>query len=135
MESFKMRLLFILAVLLMYSESVKSQELDTLYLQIPKNRDTITYKRIVKFDENTKLYHVRDYFENGQIQMDATYSALDKFFKEDVQCNYHSNTKQGLYQTWYKSGLPEIRCSFVDGKFHGQREMWYSNGQLSEKSN
>jgi hypothetical protein len=130
-----MRLLFILAVFLMDSASVKSQELDTLYLQIPKNRDTVTYKRIVKFDENTKLYHVRDYFENGQIQMDATYSDLDRFIKEDVQCNYHSNTKQGLYQTWYKSGLPEIRCSFVDGKFHGQREMWYSNGQLSEKSN
>ena len=118
----------------MLTENIKSQEIDTLILHIPKNRDTIIYKRIVEFDKNTKLYHVRDYYKNGQLQMDATYSALDKFFKEEYQCNYHSNTKQGLYQTWYENGLPDIRCTYVDGRFHGQKEEWYSNGQIGERS-
>jgi pimeloyl-ACP methyl ester carboxylesterase len=129
-----MRNLFFLAILIVLSENMKSQEIDTLFLHIPKNKDTITYKRIVEFDENTKLYHVRDYYKNGQIQMDATYSALDKFFKEEYQCNYHSNTKQGLYQTWYKNGMPDTRCTFVDGRFQGQKEEWYPNGQIGEKS-
>ena len=130
-----MRYIILSILLCVISWNVKSQEIDTLFLQIPKNRDTITYKRIVEFNNNTKLYHVRDYFENGQIQMDATYSALDKNFKEKVQCNYHSNTKQGLYQTWYENGLPEYRSNFVDGRFDGPREEWYSNGQIGERSN
>ena len=129
-----MRNLFFLTILIMLSGNIKSQEIDTLFLHIPKKRDTITYKRIIEFDENTKLYHVRDYYKNGQIQMDATYSALDKFFKEEYQCNYHSNTKQGLYQTWYKNGLPDTRCTYVDGRFHGQKEEWYPNGQIGERS-
>jgi len=130
-----MRYLFFSIALFLISGNGKSQEIDTLFLHILKNRDTITYKRIVEFDVNTKLYHVRDYYENGQIQMDASYSALDKYFKEEYQCNYHSNTKQGLFQTWYKNGLPDTQCNYVDGRFHGQREEWYSNGQISERSN
>ena len=130
-----MRYLFLSIVLFLISGNANSQEIDTLFLHILKNRDTITYKRIVEFDINSKLYHVRDYYENGQIQMDATYSALDKYFKEEYQCNYHLNTKQGLCQTWYKNGLPNTRCNYVDGRFHGPREEWYPNGQISEKSN
>ena len=134
MELFKRSHLFLLAILIMLTENIKSQEIDTLFLHISKNRDTIIYKRIVEFDNNTKLYHVRDYYKNGQIQMDATYSALDKFFKEEYQCNYHSNTKQGLYQTWYKNGVPDTRCTYVDGRFQGQKEEWYRNGQIGERS-
>lgn len=130
-----MKYLVFTIVLLIFSGFVKSQENDTLYLHIRKNRDTIIYKRIVEFDDNTKLYHVRDYYESGQIQMDATYSALDKNFKEKIQCNYHSNTKQGLYQTWYENGKKDSRCNYVDGRYHGLCEEWYSNGQLAERSN
>ena len=129
-----MRFTILIIIFLLISGYLKSQEIDTFLLHYPINKDTIIYKRIIEFDESTKLYHVKDYFENGQIQMDASYSAFDKHFKEKIQCNYHSNTKQGLYQTWYENGQRDSRCNFVDGRFHGQREEWYSNGQISERS-
>lgn len=130
-----MKYIILSIILLIISDNVKSQDIDTLFLHIPHNRDTIIYKRIVEFNDNTKLYHVRDYYETGQIQMDATYSKLDKNFKEKLQCNYHSNTKQGLYQSWYENGQLSFRCNYVNGRFHGQREFWYSNGQITERSN
>ena len=46
---------------------------------------TVFFVRSVRFDEKDQLYHVRDFFENGQIQMDATYSSLNKQIKEDYQ--------------------------------------------------
>lgn len=59
----------------------------------------MVYKRIVRFDDDNRLYHVEDYFDNGQIQMKGTYSSFDKTIKENYWCNYKYNTKQGLYQT------------------------------------
>jgi hypothetical protein len=51
---------------------VKAQDIDTCILKYAASKyDTIIYKRIIEFDKNNKIYHVRDYFENGQIQMDA----------------------------------------------------------------
>jgi len=97
-----------------------------LHHPISKN-DTIIYKRIIRFDKHKNLYHVRDYFENGQIQMQGTYSSFDRDMKENYWCNYRTNTKQGLYQTWYKNGQLESRCNFIDGKFDGQMEEWHSN--------
>jgi hypothetical protein len=54
---------------------------------------TIVFVGNVRFDEKDQLYHVQDFFENGQIQMDATYGSLNKQIKEDYQCNYRANTK------------------------------------------
>lgn len=49
--------------------TIKAQEVDTCYLRVPISKnDTIVYKRIVQFDKKDCLYHVRDYFPNGQIQ-------------------------------------------------------------------
>jgi hypothetical protein len=85
--------------------AIKAQEVDTFYLHIPiSQNDTIIYKRIIQCDKHEHLYHVKDYFENAQIHMDAFYSSFDKQIKEDIQCNYHSNTKEGLYQEWFDSG-------------------------------
>ena len=114
---------------------LKAQEIDTFYLHQPISKyDTIIYKRIIQFDNKERLYHVEDYFENGQIQMKGSYSAFDKSIKAKYWCNYRTNTKQGLYQTWYMNGRLESRCNFVDGKFHGQMEEWFANGQIRRKS-
>ncbi|MDD4644493.1 MAG: prolyl oligopeptidase family serine peptidase [Bacteroidales bacterium] len=111
-----------------------AQETDTVYLPVAISKnETILYKRIIEFNQATKLYHVRDYFDNGQIQMDGTYSKLDRNFKENYWCNYHTNIKQGLYQTWYKNGQPESCYHFIDGKKNGLCEEYYSNGQISTK--
>ena len=62
--------------------AIKAQVVDTFYLRIPISKnDTIIYKRIIQFDNNDSLYHIRDYFPNGQIQMEGTYSSFDKSIK------------------------------------------------------
>jgi hypothetical protein len=53
--------------------------------------------RHVRFDAKDLLYHVQGFFESWQIQMDATYGALNKQVKEDYQCNYSGSTKEGEY--------------------------------------
>ena len=131
----KMKNIILILSLIIFTCSVQAQEVETFYLLHPISKnDTVIYKRIVRFDKNNGIYHVRDYFENGQIQMQGTYSSFNKNIKENYWCNYSKNTKQGLYQTWYKNGQLESRSNFIDGKFHGQMEEWYSNGQLSQRS-
>ena len=50
--------------------AIKAQEVDTFYLHIPiSQNDTIIYKRIIQCDKHEHLYHVKDYFENAQIQI------------------------------------------------------------------
>jgi len=112
---------------------LNAQQIDTFVLHHPISKyDTIVYKRLIRFDKEEKLYHVEDYFENGQIQMKGTYSSFDKTIKENYWCNYKTNTKQGLYQTWYINGNPECRYNYVDGKHIGLSEEFYSSGQISD---
>lgn len=82
-----------------------SQYSDTIFLHYALSKgDTIIYKRIVSFNSETKLYSVKDFYESGQIQMKANYSSFDKHLKEDYQCNFRSNTKEGRYEEWYSNG-------------------------------
>ena len=105
------------------------QEIDTVFLRLKISKDhEICYKRLVSFDEQSQLYFVRDYFENGQIQMEGHYSVLDKKFKEEIQCNYHTNTKEGLYKTWYYNGQIEFKGKYTHGLRDGFCEYWYVNG-------
>ena len=117
--------------------AINAQEVDTFYLpfQISKN-DTIIYKRIVQFDNNDSLYHVRDYYPNGQIQMEGTYSSIDKSIKEEsLWCNYKTNTKEGEFKVWYKNGQIESKTNYLNGLRHGLHEYWYSNGQRESIQN
>lgn len=115
---------------------LQAQDIDTLILKqgVSKN-DTIIYKRIIEFNRNSKLYHVRDYFENGQIQMDAFYSSFDKNVKEDYQCNYHSNTKEGKYMEWYDNGQIEFTGNYKNGLRNGLCLSWYKSGQKEADEN
>jgi hypothetical protein len=75
-----------------------AQERDTFTLnyEVSKNK-MIIYKRVIDYNLTNRLNHVKDYFENGQIQMDAFFSAFDKHIKEESQCNYRSY-KGGIIQ-------------------------------------
>jgi pimeloyl-ACP methyl ester carboxylesterase len=118
-------------------EAVKAQEVDTFYLHFPiSNNDTIIYKRMVQFDNNDGLYHVRDYYPNGQIQMEGTYSHFDNRIKEEsLWCNYRTNTKEGEFKEWYENGQIESKTHFLNGLRHGLLEYWYFNGQREAKLN
>ena len=119
------------AVILMIFSMVllQAQDIDTFFLKYgASKKDTIIYKRIIEFDNNSKLYHVRDYFENGQIQMDAYYSSFDRKIKEGSQCNYWSNTKEGVYKSWFANGQPEYTATYKNGLINGLSTYWYKDG-------
>ncbi len=113
-----------------------AQETDTLMLrQALSKSDTVVYTRIVRFDSSDSLFHVQDYLPSGQIQMDAAYSALDKTIKEEYQCNYRTNTKQGGYREWYDNGQIEYDAGFRNGLRDGVSRSWYPNGRLEAEEN
>jgi hypothetical protein len=115
---------------------IQAQTMDTCYLKcgVSKN-DTVIYKRVIELNKKTNIYHVRDYFENGQIQMDAFYSSFDKNVKEGSQCNYRSNTKQGVYKKWFDNGQLEYAGNFQNGLHHGLCTSWYRNGIKEAEEN
>ena len=66
---------FLIILLFICLAAIKAQVVDTFYLHIATSKnDTIIYKRIIQFDTSDSLYHVQDYFPNGQIQMEGTYN-------------------------------------------------------------
>jgi predicted esterase len=115
---------------------IKAQNIDTFYLRYGVSKyDTVVYKRIIEFNISSKTYQVKDYFENGQIQMDAFYSSFDKNIKEGSQCNYRSNTKEGLYKKWFENGQPEYTGTYKQGVTNGLSESWYKNGIKESEEN
>jgi hypothetical protein len=113
-----------------------AQNTETIVLRYAASKyDTIVYKRVIELNRNTNLYHVRDYFENGQIQMDAFYSSLDKQIKEEPQCNYLTNTKEGEYKQWYRDGQVEFVGHYIGGVKNGSTSSWYKNGQKESDEN
>jgi hypothetical protein len=98
----------------------QAQETETYVLrQTVSNRETIVCTRVIEFDGQKRLFHVRGYHENGRLQMDAFYSSLDRQVKEDYQCNYRSNTKEGLYKEWYRNGRTRFTGHFNRGLLNG----------------
>lgn len=114
----------------------EAQDTDTFILRYAVSKfETVVYKRVIQFDKEKALSHVRDYFENGRIQMEASYSSFDKHIKEEYQCNYRSNTKEGRYKQWYENGQIEYAGSFKNGLRNGPSTSWYVNGQKEAEEN
>jgi predicted esterase len=120
----------LLIVLLSSCGWLNAQDDGVFVLSCAKSKnETISYKRVIRFVKEKKLWHVRDYFENGQMQMEAYYSAFDRNIKEDYQCNYRTNTKEGEYRQWYRNGQIEYSGIFAKGLQVGPSTSWYENGQ------
>jgi pimeloyl-ACP methyl ester carboxylesterase len=114
----------------------QAQETETYVLsQAVSNRETIVYKRVIHFDSQTRLFHVRDYYEDGQVQMDAFYTSFDKRVKEEYQCNYRSNTKEGPYKEWHRNGRTRFEGHFTRGVLNGASTAWYESGQKEAEEN
>jgi pimeloyl-ACP methyl ester carboxylesterase len=108
----------------------QAQEAETYILrQAVSNRETIVYTRVIRFDGQKRLFHVQDYYPDGRIQMDAFYTSFDKRVKEDLQCNYRSNTKEGPYTEWHRNGRVRFQGHFTHGRLDGPSTAWYESGQ------
>jgi len=114
----------------------QAQDTETYVLhQAVSNRETIVYRRVIRFDSQTRLFHVQDYYEDGQVQMDAFYTSFDKRVKEEYQCNYRSNTKDGPYREWHRNGRMRFEGHFTRGVSNGVSTAWYENGQKESEEN
>ena len=114
----------------------QAQETETYVLrQTVSNRETIVYRRVIQFDGQKRLFHVRDYYENGRLQMDAFYASFDKRVKEDYQCNYRSNTKEGPYTEWHRNGRIRFKGRFTRGLLNGAGTAFYESGQKEAEEN
>lgn len=115
---------------------VQAQEPETYVLrQAVSNRETIVYTRVIRFDDQKHLFRVQDYAENGRIQMDAFYTSFDKRVKEELQCNYRSNTKEGPYTEWHRNGRMRFEGRFTRGRLNGTSTAWYESGQKESEQN
>jgi pimeloyl-ACP methyl ester carboxylesterase len=130
-----MKQLATILILILSSVGLYAQTTDTFLLHYPISKyDTIVYKRIIEKSDKNKLIHVRDYYANGQIQMDANYSNFDKNIKEELQCNYRTNTKLGRYKEWSKNGQLIYDANYRNGLRDGLAVSWYDSGiKESEK--
>ncbi len=124
----KHRLLILFAILTS-GLSIQAQKAETYFLKYAKSyRDTIIYKREISL--NNGLYHVKDYYPSGQIQMEGTYSAFDREVKvASLWCNFRTNTKEGEFIKWYENGQLESRTHYRKGLRHGLHEYWYADGK------
>ena len=125
-----MKYFLTILTMIVISGAAPAQDIEILFLKYPISKyDTLLYKRIIKFDQESTLFHVEDYYVNGQIEMEASYSALDKNIKEGHWCNYKTNTKEGLYKKWFRNGQLEYSGSYKNGLREGLCTSWYENGQ------
>ena len=128
----KMKLFATILILILTSVGLQAQTIDTFLLHYPISKyDTVVYKRIIEESDKNKLIHVRDFYSNGQTQMDAYYSNFDKNVKEELQCNYRTNTKQGKYIEWSKNGQLIYDANYKNGLRDGLAVSWY-NGEIKE---
>lgn len=128
-----MRLAVVLPVLLGMGPARASEPETFVLRKAVSNRETVSYTRVVEFDERTKLFRVRDSFADGRLQADASYSSFDKGVKESFLCNYRSNTKEGRYREWYPNGRRRYEGRFTRGRLNGTATSWYENGRRESK--
>ncbi len=114
----------------------QAPETETCLLhQAISNREAIVYRRVIRFDSQNHVFHVQDYYEDGQVEMEAFYTAFDKRVKEDYQCNYRSNTKEGPYTEWHRNGRKRFEGRFSRGTLNGLSTAWYESGQKESEEN
>ena len=121
-----------LLLLLLLTQSRASAEDGKSYtvLRVPSQGDTIFYQRQLSIDPKTELYHVRDRYSDGQLQMDAYFSQFDHpRVKEEFQCSYRGHQRQGEYHEYYPDGTLRYRASFTDGLREGAAAEFAADGR------
>lgn len=120
----------ILFFLLLSSISLAQQKKDTIYYDkqwYTTTKNKAVYFRVLPLMEKNELYEVKDYYINGQIQMNAYSSSKENDVFEGKATWYFSNGKKQI-ERYYKNGSPEgVEISYYkDGKVKTKGE--YKDG-------
>jgi TonB family protein len=104
------------------SFSKSSSPSDTIYYnkywkETTKNNST--YYRLTNKDNG--LYAVKDYYSNGALQMEGSYSSL----KRDI--------KEGKFTWYYKNGNISKVCEYINNEIYGVNKSYYESGQIKEE--
>ena len=99
---------------------------DTIFFDKEWNQSVkkeASYFRIVSIDTSRILFLVRDYYLNGQLQMEGAYRSINP------------DMRIGEFSFWHQNGIKHISCHFKDGLLNGHYEEWHENGTLKKDKN
>ena len=123
--------------------TINAQEIETYHFNYAKSyNNTIIYKRVISFFK--KQYHVKDYYPNGQIQLEGMYSSLDKEIKEkSLWCNHKINTNKvyltgvslGGSGTWYLAMKYPEKLAAIAPMSGSTRHMHYISNNTDKQNN
>ena len=122
---------------------------DTLYFDKTWKLSTCqdaSYFRIITNDTSGKfLFHIKDYYISGQLQMTGMYKSINPDFKtgpfiyyfsdgsKHLMCNYIKNQLEGDYKEWYKNGQIKSEKYYKHNLLNGAEKSWSKEGNLIKK--
>ncbi|MDG1174662.1 MAG: TonB family protein [Flavobacteriales bacterium] len=117
-----MKKLLLALALFTYLGSFSQDTLTTYYTE-SWNETSKKYAKFYRksFKVAKKLYRVKDYFIDGQLQMTGNYS--DKKYKK----------KTGNFIYYFENGQKEMEGKYTKNKAVGEWTWWYDNGNLSQE--
>ena len=118
-------------LLLFLASNIQAQTTATLTIKYSESKyDSTFFKRTIRHDIQSQIYHVTDTYLSGQLASQGDYLVIDPAVKEEFW-NYHqTHIKHGYFRKWYDNGQLEWEGGFENGLIQGPVISWYKNGQL-----
>ncbi|MFC2137765.1 TonB family protein [Bacteroidota bacterium] len=137
-----------LLISLIFSISIIGQ--DTTYYdnnwEKVKEKEEATYYRISRYNKKTNIFFIEDFFLNGKRQMAGSYKSLNPENKHgefmwwysngqsSMKGKYVDDEREGLFYKWDSLGVLLSETDYSQGYFHGEKKIYYSNGNIKKKS-
>lgn len=147
----KIRFPFVLGICFALNVSVSGQLFtDTIfYNAFCQPTDSLKldgYYRTITFSTDSAIkFAVKEYYANGSLKMEGSYTAINPDKKEGLiadyfvdgtlskRANYTNNLLHGLYQTYFESGEKKHESVYHKGKLSGTSRSWYKSGVLKKE--
>jgi len=115
--------LYIFGLLLIVSMTGFSQDADTTWFDRKweeTSRENGIYMRVQNYDSITNRYKVKDYYQNGSVQMSGSYSSMAPEVKDGLFVWYHKNGSK-ITERYYENNRP-VQVSEYNDKGEKIRE-------------
>ncbi len=101
------------------AQKIKRIYFDSTWKECSK-KHAMYYREKPVQPEHDSLFLVKDFFLNGQVQMEGHFSS----FKPE--------RKQGHFMYYYQNGQKSSETDYVNDLYNGKRENWYADGNKLE---